>query len=109
MFLDEKGEVTDNSLTGSLSVGTPGLVAGVLEVHKKYGRLPLSEVLKPAIKMAESGFPVYPALFEATQSEKERLAKFPDSKKIFLDPKGEPWPVGHVLVQPDLAKTLKLI
>ncbi len=109
MFLDEKGEPTKKSLAGALAVATPGLVAGVLEIQKKYGKLPLSEVLKPAIELAEKGFPVYPALHDAIKTEKENLAKFPSSKQIFLNADGEPWPVGHMFIQTDLAKTMKEI
>lgn len=110
MFLNANGEPDkERSLTGAFAVATPGLVAGVLEVHKKYGKLPLPEVMRPAIELAEKGFPVYPALHEATQSEKARLAMYPSSKSIFLTPEGEPWPVGHQLIQADLAATLKLI
>ncbi|MEO7359428.1 MAG: gamma-glutamyltransferase, partial [Gemmatimonadaceae bacterium] len=43
--------------------------AGVLEIQKKYGHLKLSEVLQPAIRMAETGIPVYPALYNAITSE----------------------------------------
>lgn len=110
MFLDKKGDVIpEKSLTGALAVATPGLVAGVLDVHKKFGKLSLSKVLKPVIELAENGFPVYPALNVAISEEKGKLSQFPSTKKIFLNSEGEPWPVGHVLKQPDLAKTLRLI
>jgi len=110
MFLDDKGEVIpEKSLTGGLAVAVPGMVAGVLEIQKKYGKLPLATVLQPAIQMAENGIPVYPALNRATTLSKSRLAQFSDSKKIFLSPQEEPWPVGHQLVQQDLGKTLRLI
>lgn len=110
MFLDPSGNpVPEKSLTGALAVAVPGHVAGVLEIHKKYGRLPLSKVMAPAIRMAESGIQIYPALSQAISTSKNKLALFPDSRKIFLDPRGEPWPVGHQLVQKDLARTLKLI
>ncbi len=110
MFLDEKGEaIPDKSLTGGLAVAVPGHVAGVLEIQKKFGVLPLKTVLQPAIQMAEEGFPVYPALNKATTSSKARLSLFPASKKIFLTEQGEPWPIGHQLIQKDLAKTLRQI
>lgn len=110
MFLDEKNEVVSRrSLTGALAVATPGLVAGVLEVHKKYGRLPLSETLKPAIQLAENGFSIYPALARALLNEEKNLGQFPSSRKIFFSPQGKPWPQGHILVQKDLARTMNLI
>jgi gamma-glutamyltranspeptidase/glutathione hydrolase len=110
MFLDEKGEpVAEKSLTGSLAVAVPGHVAGVLEIHRKFGALPLKTVLQPAIQMAEKGFPIYPALHKATTSSKSRLTLFPASKQIFLNEQGEPWPIGHQLIQKDLGKTLRRI
>ena len=110
MFLDKNGkQVKDRSLTGSLASGTPGLVAGVLEVHKKYGKLPLDIVMQPAINLAENGFKVYPALNKAIRAERKRLCKFPASKKIFLTKNCKALKTGSVLKQKDLAKTLKLI
>ena len=60
MFLDSKGQqIKEKSLTGPFAVGTPGLVAGILEVHKKHGSLPLAKVMEPAIKLAEKGFTIF--------------------------------------------------
>lgn len=110
MFVDESGKaIAEKSLTGGLAVAVPGHVAGVLEMHKKHGILSLSVVMAPAIRMAEEGIVVYPALHRAMKLEKERLNRFADSRKIFLNPEGEPWPVGHRLIQKDLAGTLRRI
>lgn len=110
MYLDKKGQqIKDKSRTGSLAVGTPGLVKGVLEIHKKYGKLPLDIVLKPAIRLAEKGFKIYPALAEAIKEESDRLKKFPSSKKIYLKSDGSPLKEGELLIQKDLANTMKLI
>jgi gamma-glutamyltranspeptidase / glutathione hydrolase len=110
MFLGSDGMPDPNlSITGGLSVATPGHVAGVLEIQKKFGNLKLEEVMAPSIRMASEGINVYGALYEAINSEQQVLSKFPSSKKIFLDSEGKPWPIGHKLIQKDLAKTLKLI
>jgi gamma-glutamyltranspeptidase/glutathione hydrolase len=110
MYLDANGkQVRDKSLTGSYAVGTPGLVAGVVEVHKKYGKLPLATVLEPAIKLAEEGFPVYPALHVAMQAEAKRLCQFEAARKIFLTPDCKALPAGTLLKQTDLGKTLRAI
>lgn len=110
MYLDKNGEVVPRlSLDGSLSVGVPGLVAGLYEIHKKYGALKWEDVVAPAIELAEDGFPVYPHLTEAITHRAETLQKFPDSKKLFFTAAGEPLPVGRTLKQPDLAKTLRAI
>lgn len=110
MYLKADGTLDANrSVVGALAVATPGHVAGVLEVHKKYGRLKLADVLAPAIRMAEKGIPVYPALHNAIAEEQVQLALFPSTKKIFLDEGGNPWPVGHNLIQKDLGQTLRTI
>lgn len=110
MFLNAKGEqVRDKSLTGSYAVGTPGLVAGILKVHKKYGSLPLAVVMQPAIELADKGMEVYPALHEAMNAEAKRLCKFKAARKIFLTKKCKALPVGSLLKQKDLARTLRLI
>lgn len=110
MFLGPDGKPrSEKSLLGGLAIATPGLVAGVLEIQEKFGRLKRSEVLAPAIRLAEDGFPVYPALNRALSVERSNLALFPSSKNIFLNSNGQPWPIGHILRQPDLAVTLKKI
>ena len=57
MYLDKNGEVIgDLSRTGGLAVGVPGSVAGILEVHKKMGSLPLADLIQPSIELAKAGF-----------------------------------------------------
>ena len=109
MYLNSKNEVIKNkSLEGIFAVGTPGLVAGVLKAHKTYGKLPLSVVMEPAIRLAEKGFAVYPELAKALSYKEKVLAKFPSTKKIFF--KGNSvLKLGDHLVQKDLAKTLRSI
>lgn len=110
MFLDAKGkQVKEKSLTGPFASGTPGLVAGVLEVHKKYGKLPLEVVMKPAIEMADMGFKIYPALEVATKAKAEKLCRYPSSKKIFLNEDCTARKAGTILYQKDLALTLRKI
>lgn len=122
MFLDKEGkEVPRKSLDGIFAGGVPGLVAGIVESHAKYGKLPLSVVIEPAIQMAEEGFKVYPGLAKALKHREKVLESFPASKKIFFklvrpdsvskNKKAE-WKVleeGDLLVQRDLAKTLRTI
>lgn len=110
IYLDKKGEyVSDLSKDGSLSVAVPGLVKGLWEIHSKYGKMKWADVLAPAIKIAEEGFFVYPDLEKALKERQDVLAKFPDSKKIFIKNDGTTYKVGEVLVQTDLANTLKAI
>lgn len=109
MFLQNGKQVKDRSLTGPLASGTPGLVAGVVEIHAKYGKLPLAQVLKPAIKLARDGFAVYPALSVAMKEEAHRLCKFEASAATFLNKGCKPKEAGEILKQPELAKTLERI
>lgn len=110
MFLDAKGEpVATRSQNGVLAVAVPGLVAGLLEIHKRFGSKPLKEILTPAIELAENGFPIYPSLDKAIRQKAALLRADPAARAIFLDSNGDPWPQGHLLVQKDLAKTLRLI
>ncbi len=109
MYLDKNGnEIPRMSLDGIFAVGVPGLVAGIVELHQKYGKLPLSKVLAPAIELAEIGFTVYPELSRALKARAAVLAKYPGSKEIFF--KGDRvMKTGDHLVQTDLGKTLRSI
>lgn len=70
MYLDEKGDVIKGLSTETgLAVGVPGTIAGVFEVHKKYGTLPIETILKPVIALARKGVVV-------TQKQEERLQKY---------------------------------
>lgn len=110
MYLDAKGEFApDRSLNGILAVATPGLVAGLVEIHEKWGKLKLAQVIEPAAELAEKGFPVYPALGSALERRKEVLALDPEAKKIFLRSDGSALTSGELLVQKDLAGTLRKI
>jgi len=110
MYLDKNGnEIKFKSRNGVFSVGIPGLVAGVLKMHKKYGKLPLSQVLKPAIELARKGLIVNPELNYAMKVRKKILYKYPSSRKIFLKQDGSVYKIGEKLFQKDLANTIELI
>lgn len=110
MYLDKSGNIIENlSLDGALAVGVPGLVAGLFEFHQKYGKLDWEILLAPAIDLAIHGFEVYPELAEAIEDRKDVLAKFQDSRKIFLKEDGSPLKTGDWLVQKDLGETLLVI
>ncbi len=96
------------SSDGPLSVGIPGLIAGLIEVHKKYGTLPLHTIMAPAIAIAENGFEVYPHLAKSIERRKHVLETSELSRKIFL-PNGRPLGAGEKLLQPELAHTLRKI
>lgn len=109
MYLNPKGEIIPGKSTeGILSVGVPGLVAGLIEVHQRFGKLPRERLLRPAIRLAENGFVVYPHLAEALASQEKVLRRFSSSSKIFLKKDG-PLKSGDLLIQKDLAETLRKI
>ena len=118
MFLDTRGhptsfryngiDIPDSAVNGHLAVAVPGLVRGLVELHAKYGKLPLAQVLAPAIKIAESGFPVYPALAKLLLQRESVLKHFPGTFKIFFR-RGKPLQTGELLIQKDLAWTLRQI
>lgn len=109
MYLDNQGNVRPNASTnGYLAVATPGTIAGLYEVHRKYGRLPWKTVIAPAIQLAETGFPVSWRFVSATKTRLPTLLKNPDAQKIFTH-NGKTYQIGEQLVQPELAATLRSV
>ena len=105
MYLDENGDVIEQaSRVGHLAVGVPGSVAGFWEAHKRYGTLPWSELLAPAIRMAQDGFEVPQKLGDRIPSRLERYA----GKTNFADYFGA-MRAGELHKQPELAATLRRI
>lgn len=105
MYLDENGDVIEgSSLYGHLAVGVPGSVAGFWEAHKRYGTLPWSDLIAPAIKIADEGFAVPDTLRGAMLS---RLEKY-EGKTNFSDYFGA-MKTGELHKQPELAATLRRI
>lgn len=108
MYLDANGEVTSKSVTGHLSVGVPGSVAGLAEAARRYGKLPLAQLIEPALRYARDGFVVDSFRSASFNGSGRRLAQFPASARQFLR-KGEAPAPGTTLVQADLARTLQAI
>ena len=92
--------------TGPLSAVTPGTPGGLLVMLAEWGKLPLSEVLAPAIELAD-GYPIEAQLVRTIARERERLVAWPHSKAVFLPHDGQPPEPGEVFRQPDLARTLR--
>jgi gamma-glutamyltranspeptidase/glutathione hydrolase len=91
---------------GILSVSVPGAVAGAELAAKTYGTKPLSELMAPAVELADKGFPVTEALASAIRNSREKFS--PSSKKIWFN--GDtPLGFGDRVVQKDLANTLREI
>jgi gamma-glutamyltranspeptidase/glutathione hydrolase len=109
MYLDAQGKVRPKASTdGHLAVAVPGTVAGMYEVHRKYGRLPWKTVIAPAIAIAESGFPVSKGLADASKERSDILGKNADARRLFTHD-GKPLQVGDRLIQKELAATLRSI
>ena len=109
MYLNQDGSFNDQMLStfGYLSIGVPGTVAGLWDVHKKFGSLPWSVLLEDAINLAEKGFEITPFLADILFKYNEKLSFFDETKNIFQA--SYPDFKGELLVQTDLAKTLKII
>jgi gamma-glutamyltranspeptidase / glutathione hydrolase len=108
MYLDSAGNVIPQmSLYTHSASGVPGSVDGMITAHKKYGKLNWAELLEPAINLAENGFKVTAKLAADLNRTQVMFKKLNPGKTYLI--KDTPWKEGDILVQPDLAKTLKLI
>jgi gamma-glutamyltranspeptidase/glutathione hydrolase len=93
---------------GPLPVTVPGCVDGWFELHARQGRLPMKEVLAPAIRYAEEGFPVSEVIAMYWRGNTRGLARFPNVAEQFM-PGGEAPRKGEVFRNPNLASTLRLL
>ncbi|HBZ94683.1 MULTISPECIES: gamma-glutamyltransferase [unclassified Pseudomonas] len=105
MYLDDKGEVIENlSLVGAKAAGVPGTVMGLWEAHKRFGKLPWSELITPAIGYANEGFKVADQQF---QYREDAIGLF-NGQTNFTDYFDTMRP-GEVFKQPQMAETLERI
>nr|WP_323744977.1 gamma-glutamyltransferase [Noviherbaspirillum malthae] len=95
-----------DGVVGGRSVGAPGVLRMLELAHKEYGRLPWAALFAPAIRLAQDGFAVSPRLHAMLQTERH-LKTDPAAASYFYDRDGNPWPVGHVLKNPELANVLR--
>lgn len=106
MYLDEKGDLVEGSSTvGYRAAGVPGTPAGLALALEKYGTMKWADMVEPARRLAERGYVVDRREERNLASDADKLAKFPDSRRIFLRD-GKPYREGELLKQPDLARTL---
>jgi len=91
------------------SIGVPGIVRLLADVHAKHGAMPWRDLFAPAVKLADDGFDVSPRLAAAIADAAEQLRLDPDAAAYFLDENGEPKPAGTRLTNPAYAKTLTAI
>jgi gamma-glutamyltranspeptidase/glutathione hydrolase len=111
MYLKADGTI-DRSLTraGWLAPGVPGTVRGLALAHKRFGKLPWADVVRPAARLATGGFPLSRALAGSLNSTVARfMAPFPSSVAAYGKPGGGTWSEGDTLRLADLGRTLDAI
>jgi gamma-glutamyltranspeptidase/glutathione hydrolase len=110
MYLDTTGKPKPDARDGIKSVGVPGSVAGLWELHRTLGskKKTWAEVLAPAIALAEDGFVVDDAFVSTLEEAGARIKKYPSSSALFF-PNGAPPPRGSTFKNPELATVLKAI
>lgn len=107
-FLDGQGQPLPfyTAVGSGRGMGVPGAVAALWQAHKAHGRLQWKQLFTPAIELARAGFPVSPRL-QALVARDPLLREHASTRRYFFDDKGEPWPVGHLLQNPEYARTLE--
>jgi gamma-glutamyltranspeptidase/glutathione hydrolase len=107
MYLDEKGEpIVELSKQGALASGVPGTVAGIF-ASISYAKLPLKKLIAPAILLAEKGFAITASQANSFNGSKQSFLK--NNKSVTAFTKEVKWKEGDLLIQPELAATLKRI
>jgi gamma-glutamyltranspeptidase/glutathione hydrolase len=109
MYIKPDGKLDlEASVIGYKSVAVPGTVAGLALALKTSGTMKLSDVMQPAIRLAEQGFPITEKLVREFEEERPGLQQFSMSSHIFLND-GKRYKVGDTFKQPELAETLRRI
>lgn len=107
MFLDNTGKpVSSLSLKGPLAAGVPGTVDGIFAALP-YAKLPISELIRPAIELARHGFPLTAREAESLNKNRQNFLRYNKHSIVFI--KNTPWKEGDILLQPELAQTLEKI
>ncbi len=108
LFLDAQGKPLPfiEGVVSGKSVGVPGTLSVLEMTHKEHGKLPWASLMQPAIVLAEQGFKVSHHLHTQLLAE-TYLQSDSDAAGYFYDAQGKPWPVGHLLKNPELAAVLR--
>jgi gamma-glutamyltranspeptidase / glutathione hydrolase len=108
MYLDNSGNVKEGLSTNThLANGVPGTVDGLITAHSKYGKLPFSVVIQPAIDLAEKGFRIKAGQAADLNSNRGIFIERNSSRPVFV--KDSLWKEGDIIIQSALAETLKRI
>lgn len=89
------------------NVAVPGTVMGFWEAHRRFGSMPWSELIQPAIKLAQGGYVLSDGEADATAGRARFLALDPGAAEAYLKPDGTPYAAGEVFTQPLLAQSLR--
>ena len=100
--------IDGKSLYTHYAIGVPGTVAGLTHALQKWGSMPLARVMQPSIELADKGYPVSETLAKVLRQETRNMGKWDATKAIFWK-NGAPMKPGDLLVQKDLAHSLRLI
>lgn len=107
MYLDKNGKViADKSTLGALAVGVPGTIAGIFEVYKKFGSLPIGELIQPAIDLARNGVLITELQANSYMNKNVELIKQANN---YVTPFENGWKAGERFKYEELAKTLERI
>lgn len=108
MFLGADGNVSEGLSTDThLASGVPGTVDGIIAAHSKYGKIPFRDVIQPAIDLAEKGFVISSNQAYSLNGNRKAFIERNLRRPAFV--KDSLWKEGDILMQPDLAETLKRI
>ncbi len=107
--LDKDGNVIGNEKEyGGKSIGVPGAVKGFLYALDKYGNLNRKDVIQPSVELAKNGYSVSAIMNMDMRNQIDIIRKYPETAKIYLK-NNEPYKVGDILKNPDLAKSMEAI
>ena len=106
MYLDQEGKVmSKKSKTGALAIGVPGTVAGLFEIHNKFGTISIEKLIQPAINLANAGIVITLAQANRLNQHKASFRNV-NQRQILYD---KQWRAGDIIKNPSLAKTLERI
>lgn len=110
LFFDAAGRRKGfmEAVVGGASVGVPGMLRMFELVHADYGRLPWATLLQPAIRLAETGFPISPRLHALLERD-QHLRQMPQARALFYTESGAAKPVGSLLVNAPFAAVLRRV
>lgn len=106
MFLDSDGKVIPGKSTQStLSIAVPGTVAGIFEVHRKFGSIPIERIFQKVILLAHEGYVLSEDQAKSLEQNREELIQKNGTQSLY----SKPWKAGDRIKQPQLAKTLRIL